>query len=45
MNHITGIVREQITLFPEAIEDYIADDNPICFLDAYIDRLDITIGF
>jgi transposase len=46
MNHITGIVREQITLFPEAIEDYIADDNPVCFLDAYVDQLDIsTIGF
>ena len=46
MNHITGIVREQITLFPEAIEDYIADDNPVCFLDAYVDQLDISaIGF
>jgi transposase len=46
MNHITGIVREQITLFPEAIEDYIADDNPVCFLDAYVDQLEIsTIGF
>jgi transposase len=46
MSHITGIAREQITLFPEAIEDYIADDNPVCFLDAYVDQLDIsTIGF
>jgi transposase len=46
MNHITGMVREQITLFPEALEDYIKDDNPICFLDAYVDQLDMsTIRF
>ncbi|HLP82273.1 MAG TPA: transposase [Nitrosomonas sp.] len=46
MDHITGSVRAQITLFPEAIEDYIADDNPVCFHDAYVDQLDVsTMGF
>lgn len=46
MDHISGTQREQITLFPEAVEDYIADDNPVSFLDAYVDQLDIsTLGF
>ncbi len=46
MQHITGTIREQITLFPEAIEDYIADDNPVSFLDAFVDQLDMSIlGF
>jgi transposase len=46
MEHISGIPREQITLFPEAIEDYITDDNPVRFLDVFVDRLDtVSLGF
>ncbi len=46
MDHIRGAAREQITLFPEAIEDYITPDNPVRFLDAYVDGLDtIALGF
>ena len=46
MEHISGIPREQITLFPEAIEDYITEDNPVRFIDAFIDRLDMKkLGF
>lgn len=46
MNHITGTAREQITLFPDAIEDYISADNPVRFLDAFVDNLDMaTLGF
>jgi transposase len=46
MNHIIGSAREQITLFPEAIEDYIAEDNPVRFLDAFVDSIDTTaLGF
>jgi len=46
MNHITGTTRDQITLFPEAVDDYIAEDNPVRFLDAFVDRLDtIALGF
>jgi transposase len=46
MEHITGTSREQITLFPEAIEDYITDDNPVRFIDAFVDKLDLaTLGF
>jgi Transposase and inactivated derivatives len=40
MNHVIGLAREQITLFPEAIEDYISAENPVRFLDAFVDQLD-----
>lgn len=42
MEHIKGFAREQITLFPESIEDYITAENPVRFLDAFVDQLDIT---
>jgi transposase len=46
MNHVTGTAREQITLFPEAIEDYITEDNPVRFIDAFVDALDLAqLGF
>src|SRR5947207_658208 len=46
MKHITGISREQITLFPEAVDDFITADNPVLFLDAFVDSLDtVTLGF
>jgi transposase len=46
MKHIKGIDRNQITLMPDAIEDYIAKDNPVRFLDIYIDHLDLKdLGF
>lgn len=42
MEHITGTPREQITLFPEAIEDYISQENPVRFIDALVDSLDLA---
>ena len=46
MNHISGVSREQITLFPEAIEDYITADNPVRFLDVFVNHLDMgRLGF
>ena len=31
--------RAQSTLFPENLEDYIAPDNPVRFIDAFVDGL------
>jgi transposase len=46
MKHIEGIDRNQLTLMPDAIEDYISEDNPVRFLDAYVDHLDLKdLGF
>ena len=33
--------RTQSTLFPESLEDYIAADNPIRVIDAFVDGLDL----
>jgi transposase len=41
MNHRTGLDRSQTLLFPERLEDYIAPENPVRFLDAFINRLDL----
>ena len=46
MNHRTGLDRSQTLLFPERLEDYIAAENPVRFLDAFAARLDLhALGF
>ena len=46
MSHIEGIDRNQLVLFPVALDEYISEDNPIRFIDAFVDSLDLTaLGF
>ena len=43
---IEGEDCNQATLFPERIDDYIAEDSAVRVIDAFIDELDLTgIGF
>ena len=42
MKYIQGQDRSQITLFPDCIEDYVAEDNPVRVIDAFVDNLDLT---
>jgi len=43
---IQGANRNQSTLFPELLDDYISDDNQIRVIDAFIDTLDLSsLGF
>ena len=43
---VEGINREQATLFPEYLEDWIDKDNPVRAIDAFVDRLDLSgLGF
>ena len=42
MGYIEGIAREQLILFPESLDDYIALDNPVRFIDAWVDSLDLV---
>jgi transposase len=39
--HICGSERSQLLLLPEAIDDYVATDNPVRFIDAFVDGLDL----
>jgi transposase len=46
MNHRAGLDRSQTLLFPERLEDYIAAENPVRFLDAFVGSLDLhALGF
>jgi transposase len=46
MDHIKGTDRDQLTLFPEALDDYISQENPVRFINAFIDTLDLDqLGF
>ena len=43
---IEGVDRSQITLFPERLEDYIDEDNPVRVVDAFVEALDLKgLGF
>ena len=42
MPYIKGTDRNQVTLFPETIDDYIASDNPVRFIDAYVEQVDMV---
>jgi len=46
MNHRAGLDRSQTLLLPERLEDYIAAENPVRFLDAFVASLDLAaLGF
>jgi transposase len=46
MNHRSGLDRSQTLLFPERLEDYVAPENPVRFLDAFVGSLDLhALGF
>ena len=43
---IEGENRFQSSLFPESLEDYIAEDNSIRIVDAFVDKLKLKqLGF
>src|SRR5271166_3841871 len=42
MTHITGHDRSQTLLLPEAVDDYVGSDNPVRFIDAFVDGLDLA---
>jgi len=43
---IEGVDRGQGTLFPERLEDWVGEDNPVRVIDAFVDELDLGgLGF
>jgi len=38
---IEGVSRSQSTLFPECLEDWIDEDNPVRVIDVFVDELDL----
>ncbi len=46
MPHIQGADRHETLLFPPSLDEYIAADNPVRVIDAFVDQLDLqTLGF
>src|SRR5260221_13606713 len=46
MTHILGHDRSQLLLLPEAVDDYVGADNPVRFIDAFVDGLNLAgLGF
>jgi transposase len=45
-HHIKGQPRHQSTLFPESIDDFVTEDNPVRVIDVFVDHLDLLdLGF
>jgi transposase len=42
MTYITGHDRSQLLLLPEAVDDYVGLDNPVRFIEAFVDGLDLA---
>ena len=46
MAYVEGADRSQTLLLPEAVDDYVGPDNPVRFIDAFVDGLDLkAAGF
>ena len=44
--YIQGENRHQATLFPERLDDFVAEDNPVRVIDVFVDELDVSgLGF
>src|ERR1700709_2434034 len=43
---VVGADRSQSTLFPERLDDYLGEDNPVRAVDVFVDDLDLVgLGF
>lgn len=46
MRHLNGESRDQGSLLPDTLDDYVAEDHPVRVIDAFIDNLDLVeLGF
>ena len=46
MGFVQGVHRDQIVMFPESLDEYVGEENPVRFIDAFVDSLDLqALGF
>ena len=46
MDFIRGVSRDQALLLPERLDDYIDEENPVRFIDVFVDDQDMkALGF
>jgi len=42
MTHIAGHDRDQTLLLPESLDEYVGVDNPVRFIEGFVDGLDLA---
>jgi hypothetical protein len=42
MTHIAGHNRSQTLLLPESLDEYVGPENPVRFIDTFVDGLDLA---
>jgi transposase len=42
-HHIEGLSRYQATMFPELLDDFITEDNPVRAVDVFVDGLQFDV--
>ncbi len=43
---IEGEDRKQVTLLPECLDDFVAEDNPVRIIEAFVEELELaSLGF
>jgi hypothetical protein len=42
MTHLVGLDRWQTLLLPESLDDYVGPENPVRFIEAFVDGLDLA---
>ena len=42
MTHIAGHDRSQTLLLPESLDEYVGPENPVRFIEAFVDGLDLA---
>jgi transposase len=46
MDYIEGTHRDQTVLFPEFLDEYVAGENPVRVIEAFVESLDLrALGF
>ena len=46
MDYIEGTHRDQTVLFPESLDEYVAGENPVRVIEAFVESLDLrALGF
>lgn len=46
MGYVEGTNREQVMLFPAVIDEYVSADNPVRFMEAFVNELELgALGF
>jgi hypothetical protein len=43
MHHIAGYDRSQTLLLPESLDEYVDPENPVRFIEAFVDGLDLKL--